>query len=121
MAGTGGQNQFTLARYTEEGTLDTTFNGTGEVLSSFVESARDEAYSVVIQSDGKMVVAGTSLQSPISQFALARFVINGSNLNLTPSVHPSAFSPKIVALVILLLLSLIIYFFLLLRKKINPN
>jgi uncharacterized delta-60 repeat protein len=60
-------NNFALARYTTAGVLDTSFSGDGKVTQDFEHL--DTAYSVAIQSDGKIVVAGTGY----SKFALVRF------------------------------------------------
>lgn len=71
---------FVLARYNKNGTLDTTFAGTGKKVLDFSGSIDyDSAKSVVIQeSDGKIVVSGYCN----GDFALARFTIKG-NLDST--------------------------------------
>ena len=58
--------------------LDTTFDADGRVTISF--SAGDDVGSgIAVQSDGKIVVVGTSDDgSGTSQFAVARFNVNGS-------------------------------------------
>ena len=58
-----------------EGDLDTTFDGDGIVTTAFVDSAL--AYDVVIQADGKIVVAGETLADN-DKFALARYNSDGS-------------------------------------------
>jgi uncharacterized delta-60 repeat protein len=60
------ENHFAIARYNTNGTLDTTFgpNHNGLVTTSIV--ANDFANSVVIQPDGKIVVAGSAgSQAPL--------------------------------------------------------
>ena len=58
---TGGSEQaFGLARYTALGKLDTSFGTSGTVVTSFVNTFAT-ASSLAIQSDGKIVVAGTLL------------------------------------------------------------
>jgi uncharacterized delta-60 repeat protein len=57
-AGSGGGNQFVVARYTAGGALDTSFNGTGKVFMDY-SGGNDEAYSVAVQSDGMIVVVGS--------------------------------------------------------------
>jgi uncharacterized delta-60 repeat protein len=47
---------FALARYTTDGRLDKTFSGNGRVRTDF--GGYDIAYGIVVQSDGKLVVAG---------------------------------------------------------------
>lgn len=64
--------QFTLARYNTNGTLDTSFGTGGIVKSAFSERAY--AYSVAIQSDGKIVVGGDGG----FVFALTRYTTAGA-------------------------------------------
>jgi uncharacterized delta-60 repeat protein/uncharacterized repeat protein (TIGR01451 family) len=67
-----------IARYTSSGVLDTSFNGTGVALSDFL--AEDRAASVLLQPDGKIVIAGTASPEPAFglRFALARVNSDGS-------------------------------------------
>lgn len=76
VAGTA-DNDFALVRYNANGTLDTTFNGTGIVATDFA-SFSDRAVGVVVQSDGKVVVAGTASNGSDNDFALARYNVDGS-------------------------------------------
>src|SRR5262249_51395919 len=71
----GGSN-FAVARYNADGTLDTTFSFDGKVTTDF--GGDDRAFSVAIQADGKIVVAGASLTNPGDDFALARYNPDGS-------------------------------------------
>jgi len=76
VAGTTNQN-LTLVRYNTNGTLDTSFGGTGIVHIDFgnVEQADD----LVIQADGKIIVVGnTSSLGFLSDFLLVRYNSNGS-------------------------------------------
>lgn len=78
-------SRVTLARYTTAGVLDTaTFNPTGAgsgqpgvvVLNA---SLADTANDVVIQPDGKIVIAGSStLVGGVTEFLIARFNTDGS-------------------------------------------
>jgi uncharacterized delta-60 repeat protein len=68
----GSDYDFALARYTTNGTLDTTFGTGGKVTTAIGESV-DGVYSVAIQSDGKIVVAGDSDNGSNYDFALARY------------------------------------------------
>lgn len=52
-------HNFALVRYNTDGTLDTSFNGTGIIITS-VGSPHSYARSVAIQSDGKIVAFGSS-------------------------------------------------------------
>jgi uncharacterized delta-60 repeat protein len=82
LAGLDGQ-QFTVARYNVNGSLDTTFgaNHTGLVsLQPLAARHPDRAYGVVIQSDGKIVAAG-QLAAPSGanfEWALARLNSDGT-------------------------------------------
>jgi uncharacterized delta-60 repeat protein len=72
---------FALARYNPDGTLDTTFDGDGKLTTGF--GVGDSASGVAIQSDGKIVAAGSSCAScdfaELDQdFALARYNPDGS-------------------------------------------
>jgi len=71
VAGTNGID-FALARYTSAGVLDGTFGTAGTVVTG-MGGANDVAYGVAIQSDGKIVAAGTDG----AHFALARYTTAG--------------------------------------------
>jgi uncharacterized delta-60 repeat protein len=73
----GSNDDFAVVRYHSNGTLDTSFNGTGKVTTNF-GSSYDFGRSVVVQADGKIVVAGTSNNGSINDFALVRYNTNGS-------------------------------------------
>ncbi|MFO0012166.1 MAG: hypothetical protein ACK553_05440, partial [Planctomycetota bacterium] len=73
----GSNNDFALTRYNTDGSLDTTFDGDGEVTTA-IGSFDDSAFSVAIQSDGKIVVAGWSYNGSYREFALTRYNSNGS-------------------------------------------
>lgn len=70
-----GKNDFAAVRYLSDGSLDNSFGIGGKVNTDFEISGNDGASSVVIQSNGKMVVAGYFNHD---QFALARYEINGA-------------------------------------------
>jgi uncharacterized delta-60 repeat protein len=67
-----GSHDFALARYWPNGTLDTTFGGDGIVTTGF-GSDNDSVSALVLQPDGKIVVAGYSFASGGADFALARY------------------------------------------------
>lgn len=68
---------FTLVRYTNNGALDSTFGNGGQVFTGFFgETVR--ALSIVIQIDGKLVVAGECFNGSNLDFALARYDRNGA-------------------------------------------
>ena len=70
---------FALARYKANGTLDTSFNSTGMVLTDFnCPGSNDQANAVAIQSDAKILAAGACLSTADADFALARYKTNGA-------------------------------------------
>jgi uncharacterized delta-60 repeat protein len=77
VAGYSFNGDFALVRYNANGSLDTSFgaNGTGVVLTSVVKNSTDQAYSLGLQSDGKIVVAGVIFGS--SNLALVRYTAGG--------------------------------------------
>jgi uncharacterized delta-60 repeat protein len=70
---------FAVARYWLDGSLDPSFDGDGKVLTDFAGRAA-LAYDVVIQPDGKIVVAGTvdGVGVSDSDFGVARYNTDGS-------------------------------------------
>ncbi len=75
LQGGGADTEFALARYNPDGSLDTTFDGDGKVVTGF--GGGDYATSIAIQEDGKIVVAGITVLGD-SDFALARYNPDGS-------------------------------------------
>jgi uncharacterized delta-60 repeat protein len=73
----GSNNDFALARYNSNGSLDATFDSGGIIFTDF-GSDYDIANGVVIQADGKIVAAGYSYYYSQAQFALARYNPDGS-------------------------------------------
>jgi uncharacterized delta-60 repeat protein len=82
---TGSGYDFAIARYNSNGTLDSSFGSGGKVTTDF-HGGMDIATSLVIQADGRIVVAGSactdsSMMCALSggvQFALARYNSDGS-------------------------------------------
>jgi uncharacterized delta-60 repeat protein len=73
----GTNYDFALARYNSDGQLDVTFNGTGKVITQ-VRSGYDQANSVAIQADGKIIAAGYSSNGSNNDFALVRYNPDGT-------------------------------------------
>jgi uncharacterized delta-60 repeat protein len=73
----GANHDFSLARYNANGSLDLSFDGDGKVTTN-IGTSNDAAYSIAIQSDGKIVVAGYANISFNNDFALARYNADGS-------------------------------------------
>jgi uncharacterized delta-60 repeat protein len=71
-----GLNDFAIARYNKDGTLDKKFSGDGKLLHNF--GGFEEARGVAVQKDGKIVVGGSG--TPTGQrpdFIVARYKSNG--------------------------------------------
>lgn len=71
------QDDFGIVRYDPDGSLDSSFGGTGKVTSDFSGGHSDQAHAVAAQADGKIVVAGQSFFSN-GDFLIARYDSNGS-------------------------------------------
>jgi uncharacterized delta-60 repeat protein len=74
-----GNTNFALVRYNADGSLDTTFHGTGKVTTA-IGSSHDLGYigsGVALQSDGKVLVTGYSFNRGRDYFALVRYNANG--------------------------------------------
>jgi uncharacterized delta-60 repeat protein len=73
------RDDFALARYHPDGTLDAGFGAGGKVVTDVSGAgSSDTAAAVAIQPNGKIVVAGYSFAGPGgSNFALARYHRNG--------------------------------------------
>lgn len=78
-----GSFDFALARYTATGQLDGTFGIGGKVTTGFGDGDSDTGAALVIQPDGKLVMAGASGQDCVPRFgglcvfALARYLETG--------------------------------------------
>jgi uncharacterized delta-60 repeat protein len=73
---------FAVARINSNGTFDTTFgsNGDGVVVQNFAANSTDVATSIVIQADGKVLLAGTTgvgQSNLTSNFGLMRLTATG--------------------------------------------
>lgn len=66
-------SDFTLERYNTNGSLDTSFGNNGLVRTDF-NGRVDKSKAVLLQPDGKIIIAGNSVE----KFALARYNSNGS-------------------------------------------
>jgi uncharacterized delta-60 repeat protein len=60
------------------GSLDQTFGAAGVVLTGFRPNSLDGALAVLVQPDGKIVAAGRTRTTPTYDFALARYLPNGT-------------------------------------------
>lgn len=74
----GAPHDYVVLRFTSDGVLDTTFNGTG-ITSSPIGADDDTVSAMALQSDGRILLAGNVELAPaVYDFALARFNTNGS-------------------------------------------
>jgi uncharacterized delta-60 repeat protein len=71
-----GASSIALTRYTSAGVLDTTFGVNGIVLTAI--SSGSSGYALVLQSDGKIVVTGSVLQSNEVWIPIVRYNTSGS-------------------------------------------
>ncbi len=69
---------FALARYNQNGSLDTSFGNMGIVVTSINPGSTDGAYAVALQPDGKIVAAGYTGNGTNNIFAIARYTTAGS-------------------------------------------
>ncbi len=69
-----------LARYTADGTLDTTFGSGGKLVTNIRLASQTRMASIALQGDGKIVLAGTVIDPATStpEFVVARFNSNGT-------------------------------------------
>jgi len=76
--GESSNTDFALARYNPDGSPDATFGNGGQVSTDFL-GLEDDAFSVLIQPDGKIVAVG-SANDPVTfyDFAAVRYLSNGT-------------------------------------------
>jgi uncharacterized delta-60 repeat protein len=73
-----GRGRLALARYHDDGTLDTAFGGDGKVITNFT-SWYDSVHDLALQPDGKIVAVGVAGSGGAnSKFALARYNTDGT-------------------------------------------
>lgn len=72
----GVENDICAVRYNANGTLDTSWNGSGKVMTP--GSSSDHATAMVVQPDGKVLLGGTCYNSGIAAFCAVRYNANGT-------------------------------------------
>jgi uncharacterized delta-60 repeat protein len=78
-SGLDNNSSFAIARYTANGILDTTFNGTGLVTTSFGPNSSSSLESLIILPDGGIVVGGyTNAFNPKNDFIVAKYTNSGA-------------------------------------------
>jgi uncharacterized delta-60 repeat protein len=76
VAGTHG-GEFALARYYDNGSLDSGFDGDGKVVTDFGGGSGQAAKGVAIQGNGRIVAAGSKASGGDVDFVLARYATDG--------------------------------------------
>lgn len=71
-------DEFSLARYNSDGSLDSSFNGNGKVHTRFGNTIAGYSNAILIQPDGKILVSGYIQQSNTKNFAMIRYLSDGS-------------------------------------------
>lgn len=75
----GKSNQdIVLLRFNSDGTPDDSFGTNGVVTTDIDNDSSDEGHAVVVQNDGKIVVAGRSDLNIFEDFVLVRYHVDGS-------------------------------------------
>jgi uncharacterized delta-60 repeat protein len=69
-------SDFTLVRYNNDGSLDTSFGGTGIVTMNF--GGAEQVGGVILQDDGKILIGGASNNSSVLDALIARYTPSGS-------------------------------------------
>jgi uncharacterized delta-60 repeat protein len=79
LGGRGSEHQgdFAMIRLDRDGNVDTTFGDNGRVLTDFAGRA-DNINALVVQNDGKIVAVGSTVGANSTDFALARYLPDGS-------------------------------------------
>jgi len=74
----GLNSDFILIRYTSLGVLDSNFGTNGVVITDIGTNTWDEAYSLQLQTQGKILVAGISNTNGNQDFTIVRYNNNGT-------------------------------------------
>lgn len=71
-------SDFMLARFTTDGYPDSSFGTNGVVVTDINNNSVEQANAVIVQSDGKILVAGNTLDGTKRNFALLRYNQDGT-------------------------------------------
>ena len=74
----GSNYDFAVVKYNSDGTLDTSFGGGDGIVTTDFGSTNDEVNDLAIQSDGKIVVVGSTYVNNAKIFAVARYNADGT-------------------------------------------
>jgi uncharacterized delta-60 repeat protein len=73
LAGNGANNDFAIARYNTNGSLDTTFNLSGTIRTP-IGSSNESAFGIAIQPNGRILAFGSAdMGAAAENFALVRY------------------------------------------------
>jgi uncharacterized delta-60 repeat protein len=90
IAGSGvAVTRFAVVRYTATGNLDTAFGSGGKASAAFGNPINN-AFDIVAQPDGKVVLAGGTGERGVTDFALARFLGAPTILDVRVDVKPDS-------------------------------
>lgn len=73
----GDNFDFAVVRYNSDGQLDRTFGNAGIAVTS-LSSGDDKVFDIALQKDGKIVVGGSAYNGRSDDFAVVRFLPDGS-------------------------------------------
>ncbi|HEY2389171.1 MAG TPA: hypothetical protein VGK30_19645 [Candidatus Binatia bacterium] len=74
---TANNQNFVLARFNVDGTLDTSFGSNGASVTD-IAGSEDNAFALALQKDGKIVAAGYATTGATTDFAVARYGTDGT-------------------------------------------
>jgi uncharacterized delta-60 repeat protein len=72
------RTNFALVRYTSNGGLDDTFGTGGKVFTGSTTTTEQQANAIALQTDGKIVIAGSSRTGLNTDVVVARYLTNGT-------------------------------------------
>src|SRR5262249_23564340 len=80
LAGGYSNGDFAVVRYNPDGTLDTSFGSKGKAVTTITTGSTDLGEAMVLQADGKIVVAGITnpKNTSFEDLALVRYNANGT-------------------------------------------
>jgi uncharacterized delta-60 repeat protein len=81
----GSNDDFAVVRYNSDGSLDTSFDTDG-IVTTPIGSSNDYGWAVAVQSDGKIVVAGSSSNGSNDDFAVVRYLAVSSSYSYLPVI-----------------------------------
>jgi competence ComEA-like helix-hairpin-helix protein len=93
----GANNDFALARYRSDGSLDASFDLDGIITTDF-GVGEDIGQALLLQADGKIVLAGSAATHLGSDFALARYgsgdAVMEVSINIKPASETNHIAPR---------------------------